>query len=324
MGSPAQVLSQWKPAHNPWAVAMTVTLATFMEVLDTSIANVALPHIAGSLGASQEEATWVLTSYLVASAIILPISGWLSNRMGRKRFYMTCVALFTICSMLCGIAPTLPFLIVARILQGLGGGGLMTLSQALVGEAIPPRERARYQGYLAAIAVCANSFGPVAGGYLTEHFGWRSIFLINVPIGLIAVALTWRLPGRAAERVEWRPDPAGLILFTVFVTTTLLALEQAQHVKLSALPLAAGLFTAGVVALVLLVRQENRAPSPLIPMSLLRRPAIWHRPFANRAARRSWLFAPGLPKTASSRPASSGRRLRSSSYSTRHRWRGRS
>src|ERR1700742_1333331 len=113
----------WKPKHNPWLVAMTVTIATFMEVLDTSIANVALPHIAGSVGASQDEATWVLTSYLVASAIILPISGWLSDRFGRKRFYMTCVALFTACSFLCGIAPNLPMLVLARVLQGLGGGG---------------------------------------------------------------------------------------------------------------------------------------------------------------------------------------------------------
>src|ERR1700749_217843 len=115
---------EWKPSHNPWAIAITVTLATFMEVLDTSIANVALPHIAGSVGGSQEEATWVLTSYLVSSAIILPISAWISTRIGRKRFYMTCVVMFTACSMLCGLAPTLPMLIVARILQGLGGGGL--------------------------------------------------------------------------------------------------------------------------------------------------------------------------------------------------------
>src|SRR6202171_3071712 len=109
----------WRPAINPWIIAITVTLATFMEVLDTSIANVALPHIAGSLGASQDEATWVLTSYLVASAVILPIPGWPSNRFGRKRFYLTCVVIFTACSMLCGIAPTLPILVLARVLQGL-------------------------------------------------------------------------------------------------------------------------------------------------------------------------------------------------------------
>src|SRR5881227_1882501 len=124
MAEQAATASGWRPTHNRWAVALVVTLATFMEVLDTSIANVALPHMAGSLGASQDEATWVLTSYLVSSAIVLPISGWLSDRFGRKRFYMTCVALFTLCSLLCGIAQSLPFLVFARILQGAGGGGL--------------------------------------------------------------------------------------------------------------------------------------------------------------------------------------------------------
>jgi MFS family permease len=167
-------------------------------------------------------------------------------------------------------------LTLARVLQGLGGGGLMTLSQALVGETIPPRERARYQGYLAAVAVCANSFGPVAGGYLTEHFGWPSIFLINVPIGLGALALTWRLPNPAVERVPWRADPGGLIFFTIFVTTTLLALEQIQHVEIAALPVGGALFVVALIAVVLLVRHENRAASPLIPLKLLRQPAIWH------------------------------------------------
>src|SRR5208282_5363412 len=144
-------------------------------------------------------------------------------------------------SALCAASTSIILLTLARVLQGLGGGGLMTLSQALVGEAFPPRERARYQGYLAAIAVCANTFGPVAGGYLTEHFGWRSIFLINVPIGLIAVLLTRNLENLVPEKSNWRPDPAGLLFFTLFVTTTLLALEQAQHVNLASLPMLGGL-----------------------------------------------------------------------------------
>src|ERR1700734_110985 len=131
----------WRPKHNPWAIALTVTLATFMEVLDTSIANVALPHIAGSVGASQEEATWVLTSYLVSSAIIMPISGWLSNRIGRKRFYMTCVVMFTVCSALCGFASSLGWLIVARVLQGLGGGGLAPSEQAILADTFPVAKR---------------------------------------------------------------------------------------------------------------------------------------------------------------------------------------
>src|SRR5215472_3052388 len=122
----------WKPRYNPYLIALTVTLATFMEVLDSSIANVALPHIAGSLGATYNEATWILTSYLVSAAIVLPVSGWLSTILGRKRFYMTCVALFTVCSFLCGIAPTLPLLIIARVLQGAGGGGLQPSEQAIL------------------------------------------------------------------------------------------------------------------------------------------------------------------------------------------------
>jgi EmrB/QacA subfamily drug resistance transporter len=253
----------------------SIMLPMFLAVVDQTIVATALPAIAAATG-RVERASWIVVSYLIASTIAAPIYGRLGDAFGRRRLMYVALAFFIVASLLCAVAPTIELLTLARVLQGLGGGGLMTLSQALVGEAIPPRERARYQGYLAAIAVSANTFGPVAGGYLTEHFGWQSIFLINVPIGLVAVALTWRLPAKATERAAWRPDPMGLILFTVFVTTTLLALEQTQHVNLAALPLAGGLFAAGIVALVLLVRQENRAPSPLIPISLLRRPAIWH------------------------------------------------
>jgi MFS family permease len=200
----------------------------------------------------------------------------LGDAFGRRRLMFAALAVFIVASILCAVAPTIELLTLARLLQGLGGGGLMTLSQALIGESIPPRERARYQGYLATVAMVANSFGPVAGGYLTEHFGWQTIFLINVPIGLGAVALTWRLPPhKSGEPHHWRADPGGLILFTVFVATTLLALEQAQHVNLGALPVAAALLVAGIIALLLLVRHENRAPSPLIPLGLLRMPAVW-------------------------------------------------
>src|ERR1700744_6429743 len=150
----------WKPKHNPWLIALTVTLATFMEVLDTSIANVALPHIAGSVGASQDEATWVLTSYLVSSAIILPISGWLSNRIGRKRFYMTCVAIFTACSVLCGLATTLPLLILPRILQGLGGGGLAPSEQAILADTFSIEKRGQAFALYGAAVVVAPAIGP--------------------------------------------------------------------------------------------------------------------------------------------------------------------
>ena len=253
----------------------SIMLPMFLAVVDQTIVATALPAIAASTG-QVERASWIVVSYLIAATIAAPIYGQLGDSLGRRRLMFAALTVFILASLLCAASPTVELLTLARVLQGLGGGGLMTLSQALVGEAIPPRERARYQGYLAAVAVCANTFGPVAGGYLTEHFGWQSIFLVNVPIGLGAVALTWRLPLVATERLAWRADPGGLILFTVFVATTLLALEQVQHVDLKALPLGVGLFVAGLVALMLLIKYEKRVTSPLIPLSLLRQPAIWH------------------------------------------------
>ncbi len=253
----------------------SIMLPMFLAVVDQTIVATALPAIAAGTG-EVERASWVVVAYLIAATIAAPIYGRLGDSFGRRRLMFYALPLFIVASVLCAAAPTIELLTLARVLQGLGGGGLMTLSQALVGETIPPRERARYQGYLAAVAVCANSFGPVAGGYLTEHFGWPSIFLINVPIGLGALALTWRLPNPAVERVPWRADPGGLLYFTIFVTTTLLALEQIQHVEVAALPVGGALFVLALIAVALLVRHESRAASPLIPLKLLRQPAIWH------------------------------------------------
>jgi EmrB/QacA subfamily drug resistance transporter len=257
------------------SVFPSIMLPMFLAVVDQTIVATALPAIAASTG-NVERASWIVVSYLIASTIAAPIYGRLGDAFGRRNLMFAALGVFIVASLLCAISPTIELLTLARLLQGLGGGGLMTLSQALVGEAIPPRERARYQGYLAAVAVCANTFGPVAGGYLSEHFGWPSIFLINVPVGLGAVALTWRLPARAVGHRDWRADPGGLFLFTLFVATTLLSLEQIQHAELTALPLGAALLAAGIIALVLLIRHEKRAPSPLIPLGLLRMPAIWH------------------------------------------------
>jgi EmrB/QacA subfamily drug resistance transporter len=253
----------------------SIMLPMFLAVVDQTIVATALPAIAAGTG-QFERASWIVVSYLIAATIAAPIYGRLGDSFGRRRLMFAALAVFILASLLCAASTSIEMLTLARVLQGLGGGGLMTLSQALVGEAIPPRERARYQGYLATVAVCANTFGPVAGGYLTEHFGWQSIFLVNVPIGLGAVALTWRLPSPKIERLAWRADPGGLVLFTVFVATTLLSLEQVQHVNLSSLPVGGGMLAVGLIALVLLVRHENRTPSPLIPLGLLRQPAIWH------------------------------------------------
>jgi DHA2 family multidrug resistance protein len=179
-----------RPPVNHWIVALTVTLATFMEVLDTSIANVALPHIAGGLSAGRSQATWVLTSYLVANAIVLPLSGWLIGLFGRKRFYMSCVVLFTVSSALCGAAPNLELLIVFRVLQGLGGGGLQPSEQGILVDTFPPRQLGMAMAVYGVAVVVAPILGPTLGGYITENYSWRWIFYINVPIGVLSLLLT--------------------------------------------------------------------------------------------------------------------------------------
>src|SRR6201984_761735 len=161
-----------------------------MEALDTSIANVALPHIAGSLSASNDEATWVLTSYLVSNGIILPLGGWLSGVMGRKRFYMTCVVLFTVCSFLCGIAPSLGMLILFRVLQGVGGGGLQPSEQAILADTFPPERLGMAFAIYGMAVVLAPSIGPTLGGWITDNYSWRWVFYINVPVGIISLLLT--------------------------------------------------------------------------------------------------------------------------------------
>src|SRR5690348_3987560 len=187
------IASAEQPVINPWVIAITVTLATFMELLDTSIANVALPHIAGGLAVSYDESTWVLTSYLVANAVVLPLSAWLSRVFGRKNYYMTCVALFAASSFLCGIAPSLGLLIFFRVLQGIGGGGLAPVEQAILVDTFPPAKRpAAFALYSMAI-VTAPAVGPPLGGWITDNWSWRWIFFINVPIGIISLVLTNRL-----------------------------------------------------------------------------------------------------------------------------------
>jgi DHA2 family multidrug resistance protein len=183
----------WKPRANQWAIAITVTLATFMEVLDSSIANVALPHIAGSLGASNDEATWVLTSYLVSNAIILPASAYLTTFIGRKKFYMICVVLFGISSMLCGLAPSLGMLVFFRILQGAGGGGLAPSEQAILADTFSPKQRGQAFAMYGLAVVCAPAIGPTLGGWITDNYNWRWIFFINVPVAILSLFLTNRL-----------------------------------------------------------------------------------------------------------------------------------
>ena len=188
--APHPATPQWRPSFNPWLIALTVTLASFMEVLDTSIANVALPHIAGGMSASEDEATWVLTSYLVSNAIILPLSGWFSLLLGRKRFYMTCVAVFTLSSFLCGIAPSLGLLVLFRVLQGIGGGGLQPSEQAILADTFLPQQRGMAFAIYGVAVVTAPAIGPTLGGWITDHSSWRWIFFINIPVGILSLVLT--------------------------------------------------------------------------------------------------------------------------------------
>src|SRR5580658_8462873 len=223
-----------RPVINPWVIAVTVTLATFMEVLDSSIANVALPHIAGTLGASSDESTWVITSYLVSSAIVLPMSGWLSNVIGRKRFYMSCVTIFTISSFLCALAPTLPMLILFRILQGAGGGGLQPSEQAILADTFSARQRGMAFAIYGMAVVVAPAIGPTLGGWITDNYSWHWIFLINVPIGILSLLLTQRVVRDPAylkelKRSNLRVDYIGISLIVVGVGFLQYVLDKGQE-----------------------------------------------------------------------------------------------
>ncbi len=200
--------ANWKPRVNPWAIAATVALAAFMEVLDTSIANVALPHIAGDLGASTNEGTWVLTSYLVANAIVLPLGGWASNVMGRKNFFLLCITIFTVASFACGIAPSLPILLLCRVIQGAGGGGLQPMAQAIMADSFDERKRGQAFALYGLVAVLAPSIGPSLGGWITDSYSWRWIFYINIPVGILAYFMTMRM----VDDPPWiKPDRKHLL-----------------------------------------------------------------------------------------------------------------
>src|SRR5271168_3667597 len=224
-----------RPLINPWIIAITVTLATFMEVLDSSIANVALPHIAGTLGASSEESTWVITSYLVSSAIVLPMSGWLSNVIGRKRFYMSCVAVFATSSFLCGLAPSLGMLIFFRVLQGVGGGGLGPSEQAILADTFPAAKRGMAFAVYGMAVVLAPAIGPTLGGW-TDHYSWRWIFYVNLPFGVLSLFLTSLMvkdpPHMEKAREESKGQPVdftGLVLVGTGLGALQVVLDKGQR-----------------------------------------------------------------------------------------------
>lgn len=257
-----------------FAVFPSIMLPMFLAAVDQTIVSTALPAIAGTLG-DVERISWVVVSYLVATTIAAPIYGRLGDVLGRRRLLFVALTIFVGASALCALSTSILMLTAARVLQGLGGGGLMTLSQALVGEVVPPRERGRYQGYLASVFVCSSTFGPVAGGWLTQHFGWQSVFAINLPLGALAFVIAFRLPKRAVGTGRFSFDFIGVFFFAGFIAPLLLALEQAQRFDLHSMALALGLALVAAASLVLLLRQERRAATPLLPISLLRQAVIW-------------------------------------------------
>ncbi|MDT7951534.1 MAG: MDR family MFS transporter [Acetobacteraceae bacterium] len=252
----------------------SVCLPMFLASVDQTIVATALPNIAGSLG-DVERVSWVVVAYLMATTIAAPVYGRLGDVLGRRRLLFMALTIFLAASVLCAIAPTMLALIAARVLQGAGGGGLMTLSQALVGEIVPPRERPRFQGYLAGTFMVSSTFGPVAGGWLTQHFGWTSVFYVNLPLGALAMALAFRLPNRKAAGARFRFDWLGMGLLAGFVIPLLLALERVQRMSAAAVPVIIGLVALAGASLWLLIRQERRAASPLIPIRILSMPSIW-------------------------------------------------
>jgi DHA2 family multidrug resistance protein len=265
----------WNPGHNPWFIALTVTLATFMEVLDTSIANVALPHIAGGLAASPDESTWVLTSYLVSNAIVLPLSGWFSSRIGRKRFYMSCVALFTFSSFLCGFAPSLPMLILFRVLQGIGGGGLQPSEQAILADTFAPAKRGMAFAIYGMAVVAAPALGPTLGGWITDNYTWRWIFFINVPIGFLSLMLSSRLVSdppwiKAKKGAGVKIDYIGFGLLALGLGLLQVVLDKGEREDWFQTRYITVFTVISVVALVGLVIWELRRKDPIVDFKLLR------------------------------------------------------
>jgi DHA2 family multidrug resistance protein len=259
-------------AINPWIVAVAVMAATFMEVLDTTVVNVSLPHIAGSLSATIDESTWALTSYLVANAIILPLAGWLSNQFGRKRLLMLSVSGFTLASLLCGLAPSLRFLILFRVIQGTTGGALQPLSQAVLLEAFPPEERGKAMGFWGLGIVVAPIFGPVLGGWLTDSYSWRWVFYINLPVGIAALVMmnlfVFDPPyiGRRSMRVDW----TGIGLLALGIGALQIFLDKGEEDDWFASDAMTTLAVVAALALAAFLVHELRVEHPVVDLRVFR------------------------------------------------------
>ena len=277
MSSAAPTLEHdvWRPKYNPWLIAVVVALAAFMEVLDTSIANVALPYMAGNLGASNDQSTWVLTSYLVSNAIILPISGWLAGAFGRKRFFMTCLGVFTVSSLLCGVAPSLGMLLFFRVLQGAGGGGLQPMAQAILADTFPPQQRGLAFALYGITAIMAPTIGPTLGGWITFNYSWRWIFFINLPVGLT----TWFLVRRFVEDPPYlaklkaagvKLDYIGIALLTLGIGALQVLLDKGQEDDWFGSHFITTLIVVATVCLISLVVWEWFHKAPIIDVRMFK------------------------------------------------------
>jgi len=277
MSSTALTIDQdvWRPQYNPWLIAVVVALAAFMEVLDTSIANVALPYMAGNLGASNDQSTWVLTSYLVSNAIILPISGWLAGALGRKRFFMWCLGIFTVSSLLCGLAPSLGLLLLFRVLQGAGGGGLQPMAQAILADTFPPQQRGLAFALYGITAIMAPTIGPTLGGWITFNYSWRWIFFINLPVGLG----TWFLVRRFVEDPPYlsrlkaagvKLDYIGIALLTLGIGALQVLLDKGQEDDWFGSRFITTLVVVATVCLISLVIWEWFQKAPIIDVRMFK------------------------------------------------------
>ena len=264
--------------RSPWLIVGIISIATFMEVLDTSIANVSLQHIAGSLSVSLDESTWVLTSYLVANAIVIPISGWLSDVIGRKRYYMISVALFALASLACGLAPNIQFLIVARILQGIGGGGLAPSEQSMLADTFPPAQRGKAFAAYAFVIIVAPVIGPTIGGWVTDNYSWHWIFLINVPVGLVSLFLVNIFVDEPKKLVEERKarfkgglsvDWVGFLLIAAGLGCLELTLDRGEREDWFASPFIVTTAIIAAASLTFLVIWEVTRKDPIIDLRLL-------------------------------------------------------
>jgi len=266
-------MGAWRPSHNPWLIALAVMSGTFMEILDTSVANVSLPHIAGNLSVTPEEATWVLTSYLVSNAIVLPITGWLGLRFGRRRLLMLCVTLFTVASILCGMAPSLGFLILARILQGIGGGAMQPIAQAVLLESFPPEKHGVAMATYGMGVIVAPILGPTLGGWITDNYSWRWIFYINVPVGIFAVLMTQAViedpPYIKNARVE-RADFLGFAFLAIWLGTLQIILDKGQEEDWFGSTWITWFAAISTVCFLAFVIRQLRVPHPIVNLRVLK------------------------------------------------------